>query len=47
MKTNIKSFLNSILLVGILALGLAACATVEGVGKDVETVGEGVQDAAN
>lgn len=47
MKSNIKSLLNSILLVGFLALGLAACATVDGVGKDVETAGEAVQDAAN
>lgn len=38
-------------LITIIALGsglaLAACNTVEGAGKDVESVGETVQDAAN
>lgn len=28
-------------------LGLAACNTVEGAGKDVEAVGQGTQDVAN
>ncbi|ESQ75657.1 entericidin A/B family lipoprotein [Asticcacaulis sp. AC402] len=30
-----------------MSLTLAACNTVEGAGKDVEAVGESVQDAAN
>ena len=30
---------------GILSLG--ACATMEGMGKDVENAGEEIQDAAN
>jgi entericidin B len=47
MKNNLKSLLNSLLLVGILALGLSACATIEGAGKDIESAGEVVQDAAN
>ncbi|WP_417320051.1 entericidin A/B family lipoprotein [Emcibacter sp.] len=27
--------------------GTAACSTVEGLGKDIESVGEGTQDVAN
>ena len=30
-----------------MVMGLAACNTVEGVGKDVERAGEGVQNAAD
>ncbi|MFQ3217959.1 MAG: putative small secreted protein [Paraglaciecola sp.] len=45
MKTNVKSLLSSLLLVSMLALGLSACATVEGVGKDLESAGEAVQKA--
>ncbi len=30
-----------------LLMGLAACNTVKGVGKDVEAAGEGVQNAAD
>jgi entericidin A len=35
-----------ILLVAMCALGLAACNTVEGFGKDVKKVGEKMEDAA-
>ncbi|MFT6896462.1 MAG: putative small secreted protein [Paraglaciecola sp.] len=45
MKKNVKSLLSSLLLVGMFTLGLSACATVEGVGKDLESAGEAVQDA--
>ena len=31
----------------VAALGLSACATVEGIGKDVESGGEAIQDASN
>ncbi|WP_422121167.1 entericidin A/B family lipoprotein [Neptunicella marina] len=30
-----------------LLLGLAGCATIEGAGKDIESAGEAVQDAAD
>ncbi|MDO5290707.1 MAG: entericidin A/B family lipoprotein [Pseudomonadota bacterium] len=30
-----------------MVMGLAACNTVKGVGKDVEKAGEGVQNAAD
>lgn len=41
--THIKS----VLLLVMLGAALSSCATVEGVGKDVETAGEAVQDAAD
>lgn len=31
----------------LLMLGLAACNTMQGVGKDVQKVGEKIEDAAN
>ncbi|WP_232283295.1 entericidin A/B family lipoprotein [Paraglaciecola sp. T6c] len=51
MKTQIanslKAFLNSVVLVGILVVGLTSCATIDGAGEDIESAGEAVQDAAN
>lgn len=41
--SNIKSILTVIL----LSTALGACATIEGAGKDIESAGEAVQDAAN
>lgn len=41
-----RTFVKLCLAVVSITLG-TACATVEGVGKDVERVGEAVQDAAN
>lgn len=35
------------LMFGSSALVLTACNTTEGVGRDVEAAGEGIQDAAN
>lgn len=32
---------------GLLAFILAACHTVEGAGKDIQSTGEAIQDAAN
>tara|TARA_R110000787_G_scaffold82077_2_gene177712 strand:- start:153 stop:302 length:150 start_codon:yes stop_codon:yes gene_type:complete len=40
---NIKSLLTVLL----LTTALVACATIEGAGKDIESAGEAVQDAAN
>ncbi len=37
----------SLLLAALLTLTVAACNTVEGAGKDIEKVGEEVQDVAN
>lgn len=31
----------------LAVLGLSACATVEGIGKDVESGGEALQDVSN
>ena len=42
MKT-IKSFL----LLVVLGAALSGCATIEGAGKDIESAGEAVQDAAD
>jgi len=39
---NIKSILTILLLSAVLG----ACATIEGAGKDIESAGEAVQDAA-
>ncbi len=35
------------LLLSISSVALTACNTTEGVGKDIEAAGEGIQDAAN
>ncbi len=37
----------TILCLAVLGLGLSACETVEGAGRDIEDAGETVQDAAN
>lgn len=34
-------------LLALLMLGLAACSTVEGMGKDIQAGGEAISDAAN
>jgi predicted small secreted protein len=41
--TKIKSILTILL----LSSALGACATIEGAGKDIESAGEAVQDAAD
>lgn len=45
MVTNIR--LCMLLSLAIVGLGLSACNTVEGVGRDIENTGESVQDAAD
>ncbi|ATZ72299.1 hypothetical protein CWC33_00645 [Idiomarina sp. X4] len=35
------------LLVTVAVLGLSACETIEGAGKDLEKAGEAIQDEAN
>lgn len=45
MPTNIKTLMLSSLIV--LSLGLSACETVEGAGRDIEDAGESVQRSAN
>ncbi|WP_438865447.1 entericidin A/B family lipoprotein [Neptunicella sp.] len=42
---NKKSLVHSTLIILVLMLG--ACATIEGAGKDIESAGEAVQDAAS
>lgn len=37
----------SLLLLVLVAVGLTACNTVRGVGRDIESVGNTVSDAAN
>lgn len=47
---DISSFLKRFAVVAFglsLMGGLAACNTVEGVGRDVESVGDGIEDAAD
>jgi predicted small secreted protein len=34
-------------LIGVLGISLTACNTTEGVGKDIEAAGDGIQDAAD
>jgi predicted small secreted protein len=36
-----------LMMLAIAGMGLSACNTVEGAGRDVENAGEAVQDAAN
>jgi predicted small secreted protein len=35
------------LALGVISLGLAACNTVEGAGKDVKATGNAIEDSAN
>lgn len=37
----------TLLSLALLSLGLGACETMEGAGRDIEKAGESVQDAAN
>ncbi|MCC2606967.1 entericidin A/B family lipoprotein [Planctobacterium marinum] len=46
MKNTMKSMTKWLLMVCAIS-ALSACATIEGIGKDVEKAGEAVQDAAN
>lgn len=39
--------IQSILMLTIFAISVSACATIEGAGKDIESAGEAVQDAAD
>lgn len=41
-----KKFLVALML-GMFVTALAGCNTVEGLGEDVEDLGEGIQDAAD
>ena len=45
--TKISSKIKSFLVLVILSAALGACATIEGAGKDIESAGEVVQDAAD
>lgn len=45
MKNQIKTI--GALLCSVLLLAAAGCATIEGAGKDIESAGEAVQDAAD
>tara|TARA_R110000868_G_scaffold201174_8_gene448757 strand:- start:1501 stop:1644 length:144 start_codon:yes stop_codon:yes gene_type:complete len=47
MKFSIFNLLKTLALGTVLLIGLAGCATIEGAGKDIESAGEAVQDAAN
>lgn len=46
MNSKLKMFISLISLAGAGFL-FASCNTADGVGKDIEDLGEGVQDAAN
>lgn len=46
MNTKLAYLLKS-LLIAVLGLTVVACATIEGAGKDIETAGESIQDAAD
>jgi predicted small secreted protein len=45
MPTNIRTLM--LLSLIVLSLGLSACETVEGAGRDIEDAGESVQRSAN
>ena len=45
MFTNARLYL--ILSLVVVGLGLTACETIEGAGRDIEHAGEAVQDAAD
>jgi predicted small secreted protein len=47
MKLLTGQFIKTIVLGLIMLIGLAGCATIDGAGKDIESAGEAVQDAAN
>lgn len=47
MKLTTLHFLKNIAISLTLLVGLAGCATIEGAGKDIESAGEAVQDAAD
>ena len=47
MKLFIINTVKTMLLLSVLLVGLVGCATVEGAGKDIESAGEAIQDAAN
>ncbi|WP_340677365.1 entericidin A/B family lipoprotein [Paraglaciecola sp.] len=47
MKSSTLNLLKTLIVGAVLLIGLASCATIEGAGKDIETAGEAVQDAAN
>lgn len=44
---NVKKSALFIAVLGLAAFILAACNTMEGAGKDIESAGEGIQDAAD
>ena len=46
MKIALRSFFVAVSLCTI-AVGLAGCNTMDGVGEDIEEAGEGIQDGAN
>ena len=37
----------SLLAISVAVIGLSACETVDGAGRDIENAGESIQDAAN
>lgn len=45
-RVHVARVLCSLALLASLAVGLTACNTVEGAGKDVEALGRGTSDAA-
>lgn len=45
MLTNIRLFI--LFSLAVTGLGLSACNTVEGAGRDIENAGEAVQDSAD
>lgn len=47
MKISKNSFFKIVIISFTLAICLSGCATIEGAGKDIESAGEAVQDAAN
>ena len=49
MKSNLKPFWMTLCAAAVTAscVGLSACNTVEGVGRDVESAGDAVADTAN
>ncbi|MBC3767437.1 entericidin A/B family lipoprotein [Neptunicella marina] len=46
-NSKMMSVISTSVMLLTLLLGLAGCATIEGAGKDIESAGEAVQDAAD
>jgi len=47
MNKQIRKYLQSLLIISLLGFYVAGCSTMEGLGKDMEDLGEGIQEEAS